>query len=89
MLTSVVLTFSPAAPVVGQDVNFNAAASRPAPGRTIRSDVWEFGERVQKTTTTATTSHYYLQAGNYNVTARGDRRRRPILDRERLGGGYA
>ena len=65
---NVVLTFSPAAPVVGQFVNFNAAATRPAPGRTIRTYEWDFGDGFQKTTTTATTSHDYLQAGNFNVT---------------------
>jgi PKD repeat protein len=62
------LVFSPAAPAVGQDVNFNAAASRPAPGRTIRTYAWDFGDGTLKTTTTAAASHDFLAAGNYIVT---------------------
>jgi PKD repeat protein len=62
------VVFSPAAPAVGQDVNFNAAGSRPAPGRTIRTYAWDFGDGTLKTTTTATTSHDFTAAGNYIVT---------------------
>lgn len=63
-----VLTFSPAAPVVGQDVNFNAAATLPEPGRRIRSYKWDFGDGTLKTTSSPTTSHDYSEAGTYNVT---------------------
>ncbi len=65
---TVVLTFSPVAPAVGQKVNFNAAGSVPGPGRTIRTYVWDFGDGEQKTTSTATTSHDYQTAGSYVVT---------------------
>jgi len=65
---TVALTFSPAAPVVAQSVNFNAAASVPAPGRTIRTYDWDFGDGEHKTTSSATTSHDYQTAGSYVVT---------------------
>jgi PKD repeat protein len=59
---------SPAAPRVLENVNFNASASRPATGRTIRTYEWDFGDGEQKTTTTPTTSHDYATAGVYTVT---------------------
>jgi len=65
---SVALTFSPAAPAVGQNVNFNASATVPGSGRTIRTYAWDFGDGEQKTTTTPTTSHDYQTAGSYVVT---------------------
>src|SRR4029078_4896972 len=37
-------TSSPADPLVNQPVNFNASGSKPAPGRTIRSYAWDFGD---------------------------------------------
>lgn len=65
---TVALTFSPATPIIGQDVNFNASGSIPAPGRTIRSYRWDFGDGSIRTTTSPTTSHDYESAGNYTVT---------------------
>jgi PKD repeat protein len=59
---------SPAAPRVGENVNFNASASRPAAGRTIRTYDWDFGDGEQKTTTTPITSHDYQTAGTFAVT---------------------
>lgn len=59
---------SPAAPRVGEFVNFNGAASRPATGRTIRTYEWDFGDGYQKTTTTPVASHDYLTAGTFSVT---------------------
>jgi PKD repeat protein len=59
---------SPTAPRIGEFVNFNASASRPATGRTIRTYEWDFGDGSQKTTTTAVTSHDYLTAGTFAVT---------------------
>ncbi len=59
---------SPSAPRVGENVNFNAAASRPATGRTIRTYDWDFGDGEQKSTTSAITSHDYQVAGAYSVT---------------------
>ena len=59
---------SPSAPRVGENVNFNASASRPATGRTIRSYDWDFGDGTQKTTTTPITAHDYQTAGTYAVT---------------------
>jgi PKD repeat protein len=61
-------TVSPATPHVGENVNFNASASRPAPGRTIRSYDWDFGDGEQKTTTSPITSHDYQTAGDFTVT---------------------
>ena len=59
---------SPSAPRVGENVNFNASASRPATGRTIRSYDWDFGDGTQKTTTSPITSHDYQTAGTFAVT---------------------
>jgi PKD repeat protein len=59
---------SPSAPRVGENVNFNASASRPATGRTIRSYDWDFGDGEQKTTTSAITSHDYQTVGTFAVT---------------------
>jgi len=61
-------TVSPATSHVGEDVNFNASASRPAPGRTIRSYDWDFGDGAQKTTTSPITAHDYQSAGSFTVT---------------------
>ena len=61
-------TVSPATPHVGENVNFNASASRPAPGRTIRSYDWDFGDGEQKTTTSPIVSHDYQTAGAFTVT---------------------
>ena len=60
--------FSPSAPKVGENVNFNASASRPATGRTIRSYDWDFGDGEQKSTTTPITTHDYQKAGDFTVT---------------------
>lgn len=60
--------FSPSAPKVGENVNFNASASRPATGRTIRSYDWDFGDGEQKSTTGPITSHDYQKAGDFTVT---------------------
>jgi PKD repeat protein len=60
--------FSPASPRVGENVNFNASASRPATGRTIRTYEWDFGDGEQKTTTGPITSHDFQKAGDFNVT---------------------
>jgi chitinase len=37
-------TSSPSDPLVSQPVNFNASGTRAAPGRTIRSYEWDFGD---------------------------------------------
>ncbi len=60
--------FSPSAPKVGENVNFNASASRPATGRTIRSYDWDFGDGEQKSTSNPITSHDYQSSGDFNVT---------------------
>ncbi len=39
-------TSSPSDPLVNQPVNFNASGSRAAPGRTIKSYDWDFGDGV-------------------------------------------
>jgi len=59
---------SPSAPRVGQAVNFDAAGVRPAPGRTIRSYAWSFGDGDTKTVTSPQTTHDYQAAGTYSVT---------------------
>ena len=62
--TAVILT-SPTSPVIGQTINFNASTSRPAPGRTIRSYAWDFGDGT--TGNGPTTTHAYDTAGTYTV----------------------
>jgi PKD repeat protein len=59
---------SPATPRVGENVNFNASASKPAAGRTIRSYDWDFGDGEQKTTTGPITAHDYQTSGTFTVT---------------------
>jgi PKD repeat protein len=61
-------TTSPSDPRVGEQVNFNAAATVPAPGRTIRTYLWDFGDGEQKTTSSATTTHDYQRIGTFTVT---------------------
>jgi PKD repeat protein len=59
---------SPSTPHVGETVNFNASATKPAPGRTIRSYQWDFGDGEMKTTSGPTTTHDYQKVGVFNVT---------------------
>ena len=65
---AVTFTTSPSDPRVGEAVNFNASGTVPAPGRTIRSYLWDFGDGEQKTTTTPTTTHDYQRVGSFTVT---------------------
>ena len=62
--TAVILT-SPTNPVINQSVNFNASTSRPAPGRTIRSFEWDFGDGT--TAGGATVQHAFTQQGTFTV----------------------
>jgi PKD repeat protein len=62
--TAVILT-SPTNPVINQAVNFNASTSRPAPGRTIRSFEWDFGDGSRGSG--ATTTHAYTETGTFTV----------------------
>jgi len=65
---AVSFTTSPGDPRVGEVVNFNAAATVPAPGRRIVSYLWDFGDGEQKTTSTASTTHDYQRVGTFTVT---------------------
>jgi PKD repeat protein len=58
--------FSPTSSLPGQQVNFDASASRPAPGRTIVSYQWNFGDGT--TGSGQTTSHAFPTIATYNVT---------------------
>jgi PKD repeat protein len=64
---SVTFTFSPASPVVGQDVFFNAAQTTVATGRTIRSYDWDFGDGSPHASGVSP-SHRYAVEGAYVVT---------------------
>jgi PKD repeat protein len=57
---------SPTDSAVNQPVNFNAAASKAAPGRTIRSYAWDFGDGTFGSGVTA--SHAYGLPRSYVVT---------------------
>jgi chitodextrinase len=59
-------TFSPTDPLPGSVVHFNAASSRPAPGRTIVRYEWDFGDGTGATGPQA--SRLYPVIGNYTVT---------------------
>jgi PKD repeat protein len=58
--------FSPTNPLPAQQVFFNASASRPAPGRSISSYQWDFGDGASGSG--AQPSHAYAAPGQYNVT---------------------
>jgi PKD repeat protein len=58
--------FSPTSPVVGQLVQFNASASRAAPGRTIVEYIWNWGDGDEDTG--MLDEHDYFEAGVYTVT---------------------
>lgn len=61
--------FSPTAPRINQTIAFNASASRAAPGRTIVSYTWDFGDGTPLVTQGGTTITYtYGLARTYNVT---------------------
>ena len=58
-------TASPSSPGVNQDVFFNATQATPAPGRTITSYNWNFGDG--STATGVIVSHQFTAPGIYNV----------------------
>ncbi|MFQ5999426.1 MAG: PKD domain-containing protein [Candidatus Bathyarchaeia archaeon] len=60
-------TYSPATPIVGETVTFNASLSTPN-GGTITSYDWDFGDGNSANVNVSTTTHVYTTAGTYNVT---------------------
>ena len=58
-------TSSPSDPLVNQAVNFNASGTRAAPGHTIKSYDWDFGDGVFGSG--ITTTHTYGLARSYVV----------------------
>jgi chitinase len=58
--------FSPLTPLPAQQVNFNASASRPAPGRTLVSYTWDFGDGTSGSG--VQTSHSFTRSGAFNIT---------------------
>jgi PKD repeat protein len=66
ILPTAAFVFSPATPVVGQVVSFNAASSTAAPGRRLTSYSWDFGDGTTKTGVTAT--HDFVNVGVFAVT---------------------
>jgi PKD repeat protein len=57
--------FSPSDPLINQPVNFNAAASKAQPGRSISSYAWDFGDGTFGSG--AITSHSYSLSRGYKV----------------------
>jgi PKD repeat protein len=57
--------FSPASPSVGETVFFSADAVKPAPGRTLVSYNWNFGDGT--TSTGSVTSHSFFTGASYVV----------------------
>jgi PKD repeat protein len=61
--------FSPTNPRVGQNLNFNASASRPPAGGSIVSYTWDFGDGTPRVTTgSPVQSHTFTLAATYTVT---------------------
>jgi microbial collagenase len=60
------ITVSPPSSTVGQAISFIGSQSVAAPGRTIVSYSWNFGDGT--TGSGPTTSHPYGTAGTYTVT---------------------
>ena len=63
--TNVSFTTSPANPGVNQDIFFNASASQAAPGRTLTSYAWDFGDG--NSGSGVVTTHRYAAGGSYQV----------------------
>ena len=61
-------TVSPTPATPNQTVFFNASTARPAPGRSIVSYSWNFGDGASGSG--ATTSHVYTGVGSFTVTLR-------------------
>ena len=61
-----VITFSPTDPKEDETVFFNATLSTAAPGRTLVSHKWDFGDG--NTASGSRESHAYDDPGIYNVT---------------------
>jgi PKD repeat protein len=61
-------TISPTSPTAGTVVQFNAAASTAAPGRTIVNYDWDFGQGLGFSSGNSTASHTYPAAGTFTVT---------------------
>jgi PKD repeat protein len=57
---------SPNSPIVNQTINFNASGSTAAPGHTITTFAWNFGDGTLGDG--ALVQHSYPQAGTYTVT---------------------
>jgi PKD repeat protein len=79
VLPTAAFVTSPNAPLPNQDVFFNASASRAAPGRTIVSYQWDFGDGTSGSGQQV--AHRYALAGGYNVTltVTDDAGRRAVL----------
>ncbi|HRF82637.1 MAG TPA: PKD domain-containing protein, partial [Flavobacteriales bacterium] len=63
-----VATMNPAPPVricIGESVNFNGSGSFAAPGFSIASRTWDFGDGTVQTNAAANVSHTYTQAGEF------------------------
>ena len=65
---TVSFVFSPAAPVVTQNIFFNASASKAAAGHSIVGYRWDFGDGKIDTTSGISVSHQYALAGTFNVS---------------------
>jgi PKD repeat protein len=61
------VTFTPAAPKVGDLVTFDASGSVAAPGRQIVSYYWNFGDGQPNDETGVDASHVYVVAGTYTM----------------------
>ncbi len=69
VLPTASFTISPTNSRINQSINFNASASRPAPGRTIVSYSWDFGDGTPLVVTgSPQTTHSYSVARTFVVT---------------------
>lgn len=60
-------TYSPAFPVVSQQINFDAAGSHDLNGHIVNY-AWNFGDENTANTTESLITHMYLESGNYTIT---------------------
>jgi len=67
MHPTVIFTYSPESPVVSEQITFDAAGSHDLNGHIINY-AWNFGDENTVNTTESSTTHMYVESGNYTVT---------------------
>jgi PKD repeat protein len=66
-LTSVSFTYEPLSPLVNSPITFTATVS-PSGATTPITYIWDFGDGITNTVTSATIQHTYVVSGTYDVS---------------------